>query len=69
MQVHDYLNRTTLWAVNSLGRGPAGGKSGFGIGNQSSGNPDWTMTENALSFAVRRLTVFVQKPGLVLIYK
>ena len=69
MQVHDYLNGSTLWAANSLGRGPANGKSGFGIGSQSSGNPDWTTVENASSFAVRRLYIFTCTPGLTIIFK
>ncbi len=59
MQVHDYLAKTTLWAVNSLGR--TGQRPGFGIGNNArNSSTDWTFIENANEFEVRRLYILVR---------
>ena len=60
MQVHDYLDKTTLWAINSLGR--SGARPGFGIGNYTKSNSsDWTFVENANEFTVRRLYILVRR--------
>ena len=62
MQVHDYLAKTTLWAVNSLGR--TGQRPGFGIGNNTRNtSTDWTFVENANEFEVRRLYILVRANG------
>lgn len=71
-QVHDFTHQTTVFSYNHFTGDKA--TTELGIGNDPNTgrrpyHPDWTMKENASSFVIRRLTVFVQKPGLILIYK
>ena len=55
------VGKTTLWAVNSLGR--TGQRPGFGIGNNTRNtSSDWTFVENANEFTVRRLYILVRTP-------
>jgi sialate O-acetylesterase len=57
MQVHNHVAKQTLFAVNhwSAGKG-----ADIGIGNQTSGNPDWTFAGNAGSYKAKRLRVLVR---------
>jgi hypothetical protein len=55
MQIGNGLGNT-VFAYN---RWDGGGVSDVGIGNQSSGNPDWTFAQNASSFVVKDLSIWV----------
>ena len=57
MQVHNYAAKQTLFAINHWN---AGNTADVGIGNQSSGNPDWTFAANAGSYKLKRLRVMVR---------
>jgi sialate O-acetylesterase len=57
MQVHNHAAKQTLFAVNHWG---AGSGADIGIGNQGSGNPDWTFAGNAGSYKAKRLRVLVR---------
>jgi sialate O-acetylesterase len=56
MQVHNHAAKQTLFAVNNWKSGSGGD---IGIGNQPTGNPDWTFAANAGSYQVKRLRVLV----------
>ncbi len=56
MQVHNHAAKQTLFAVNNW---KSGSHADIGIGNQSTGNPDWTFAGNAGSYPVKRLRVLV----------
>lgn len=58
MQIHNYVAGETLMAYNRWGGGSAG-NSDLGIGNQSTGNPDWTFAANAAGYSVKQLQVLV----------
>ncbi|MDO4573644.1 MAG: sialate O-acetylesterase [Planctomycetia bacterium] len=57
MQVHDYQNKTTVFAYNHWGGTDAGA---IGIGNYTGSNPDWTFANNAKSYTTRQLGVYVK---------
>ncbi len=57
MQLHNYVAKQTLFAFNNWGG--AGTYLAMGIGNQPSGNPDWTLAYNATNFTVKTLQVLV----------
>lgn len=57
MQVHLPAQKLTLLAFNRWG--PAGACEA-GLGNSPQGNPDWTFTNNAAQYSLRRLTVLVR---------
>ena len=57
MQVHNYSEKQTLFAFNNF---RAGGKADLGIGNKSSGSPDWTFSGNAGSHKSAELFVLVK---------
>ena len=57
MQVHNHQARQTLFALNHWREGDS---ADVGIGNQQSGNPDWTFAKNAASYPSRRLRVLVR---------
>ncbi|MEZ5302812.1 MAG: hypothetical protein R3F11_19570 [Verrucomicrobiales bacterium] len=65
MQVHNYEAAQTIIALNRWGS--AGNTTNalcVGIGNQPTGNPDWTFADNAGTYdLVRRLHVLVL-PGV-----
>lgn len=46
--------------VFSYNRWSGGGDSDLGFGNQPTGHPDWTFSQNSASYAVRRLEVYVK---------
>ena len=56
MQVHNHDAKQTLFAVNQW---KAGSNGDVGIGNQASGNPDWTFAKNAGGYPLKRLRVLV----------
>ncbi len=57
MQVHNHDARQTLFAVNHWSEGQG---ADLGIGNQATGNPDWTFSGNAGTYAAKRLRVLVR---------
>ena len=57
MQVHNHAAKQTLFALNHWREGS---HADLGIGNQTTGNPDWTFAGNAGSFQAKRLRVFVR---------
>jgi sialate O-acetylesterase len=56
MQVHNHDARQTLFALNHWREGS---HADVGIGNQPTGNPDWTFAGNAGAYQVKRLRVLV----------
>ncbi len=57
MQVHNYSAKQTIFAFNSL---RAGKNADLGIGNQPTGNPDWTFARNAGKYTSAKLVVLVK---------
>jgi len=57
MQVHNHDAKQTLFALNHWGDGS---HADLGLGNQSTGNPDWTFSGNAGSYQGGRLRVLVR---------
>jgi len=61
MQIHNYGAAQTLFAYNAWG---AARTSELGIGNQPSGNPDWTFNEaNIGTYASRTLRILALLPS------
>lgn len=59
MQVHNHDARQTIFAYNHWSEGE---HADVGIGNNPSGNPDWTFAGNANQFVMKRLRVLVRCP-------
>ena len=59
MQVHDYQNKTTVFALNRFNDGQ---QASLGIGNCSDTNYglDWTMNYNSASYETKQLDVFAK---------
>ena len=57
MQVHNHVAKQTLFALNHWSEGS---RADLGIGNQATGNPDWTFAGNAGSYQTKRLRVLVR---------
>lgn len=57
MQIHNSSSSQTLFAINNWGLD--GRPICLGIGNQSTGSPDWTFAENAGSYTRRVLHIMV----------
>ncbi|HEY3862821.1 MAG TPA: sialate O-acetylesterase [Verrucomicrobiae bacterium] len=57
MQVHNHDARQTLFSVNHW---IEGSQADIGIGNQPSGQPDWTFSANAGSYRAKRLRILVR---------
>jgi sialate O-acetylesterase len=57
MQVHNHDAKQTVFAVNHW---KEGNRADVGIGNQPTGNPDWTFAANAGSYQTKRLRVLVR---------
>ncbi len=57
MQIHDFTAKQTILAYNNFAAGP---NSDIGIGNQPSGNPDWTFSKSGNALAKATLYVFVK---------
>ncbi len=66
MQIHNYGAITAtgtgqvLFAFNKWGGGQTG-NADLGIGNGTGANPDWTFLNNAATYAVKNLHVFVRR--------
>lgn len=58
MQINNFGAGQTILAYNSWGGD--GGIGDLGIGNQPSGQPDWTFAHNASGFTVKNIQVLVQ---------
>jgi len=63
MQIHSYTAGEVLFAYNNWNSSLAN----LGIGNQPSGNPDWTFNGNADQYTFKSLWVLVDIPQPVLI--
>ena len=57
MQIANYGASQMLLSFNRWGG--AGGNADIGIGNAPSGNPDWTFAQNAATYHVKTLQVYV----------
>lgn len=57
MQIHNHDARQTLLSLNHWREGA---RADVGIGNQASGNPDWTFAANLGTYASGRLRVLVR---------
>ena len=57
MQIHNHAARQTLFAINHWRDGT---RADVGIGNQTTGEPDWTFAANAGSYRSMRLKVLVR---------
>jgi sialate O-acetylesterase len=57
MQIHNASQKQTLLAINHW---TEGARADIGIGNQPSGNPDWTFAGNAASYKTKRLKILVR---------
>ena len=56
MQIHNHDARQTLFAINHWREGA---RADIGIGNQPTGNPDWTFAANAGTYRTLHLRVLV----------
>jgi hypothetical protein len=61
MQVHNTAAAQTIFSFSHWGGN--GFKPILGIGNQPTGNPDWTFNENATAYSVKNLYVLVRWGG------
>ena len=61
MQVHNSGAKQTLFALNNWGTD--GNRLDIGIGNQTTGNPDWTQINNAANYSRRILHVMIRPTG------
>lgn len=57
MQVHNFLEKQTVFAYNNW---KAGSAADLGIGNSTRGNPDWTFAKNAGSYSSALMMALVQ---------
>lgn len=57
MQIHNWKAKQTVFAINRWG---GGGVLDIGIGNSEGETADWTFTDNAQDYSLRRLTVLVK---------
>ncbi|GEP46297.1 hypothetical protein BGE01nite_55880 [Brevifollis gellanilyticus] len=61
MQVHNTTDKKTIFAINDWGSAlPTPSVVEIGIGNQPTGSPDWTHSNNGDSFTSRKLYVLVR---------
>lgn len=64
MQVHNTLDKKTVFAINDWGQTTSTSSViEVGIGNQPTGNPDWTHANNGAQYTMRRLYVLVRAAG------
>ncbi len=59
MQVHNHDAKQTLFALNHWREGS---HADLGLGNQPTGNPDWTFAGNAAAYQSKHLRVLVRCP-------
>ncbi len=57
MQVHNHNAKQTLFSLNNWNNG---GNADIGIGNNPSGEPDWTFSKNAGTYRAKRLRILVR---------
>ncbi len=57
MQVHNYLEKQTVFAYNNFAAGPG---CDLGIGNCPHGNPDWTFAKNAGKYKSAMLYILIK---------
>ena len=62
MQVHNFAAGQTLFSMVHFGRD--GYVPGLGIGNQPTGDPDWTFNYNAPSYSIKNIYVLVRWSAL-----
>jgi hypothetical protein len=65
-QVHNTATGETILAYNRWG---AGGESCVGIGNRTTGNPDWTFANNAATYTTKNLYMLVHPVEEVVIVR
>jgi sialate O-acetylesterase len=58
MQVHNHDAKQTIFALNHWSEGS---RADLGLGNQPTGNPDWTFAANAGTYRAGRLRVLVRR--------
>lgn len=63
MQVHNTTDKKTVFAINDWGQASASSTVEVGIGNQPSGNPDWTHSDSGGQYLSRKLYVLVRATG------
>ena len=63
MQIHNYGASQTLFAMNNFNTTNSGSYVCLGIGNQPTGNPDWTHAFNAATYDLRRVLHVLVLPG------
>lgn len=63
MQVHNTADKKTIISINDWGQASAANTLDIGIGNQPSGNPDWTHAESGPQFLSRKLYVLARAAG------
>lgn len=61
LQVHNWGAKQTLFAINCLNRASRSQNIAIGIGDNPSGQPDWTTAANAANYQSRRLTILVNQ--------
>ncbi|GHT16252.1 hypothetical protein FACS1894170_13680 [Planctomycetales bacterium] len=57
MQIHNFAKKQTVLAFNNFS---AGANTDVGIGNNPSGEPDWTFSKSAQNYAGGQLLIFVE---------
>lgn len=57
MQVHNFGNKTTVFAINHWSEGP---KADVGIGNSDGPTSDWTFSRNAEIYDHKRLRIYIR---------
>ncbi|RKX40279.1 MAG: 9-O-acetylesterase [Verrucomicrobia bacterium] len=58
MQIHNWKGKQTVLAFNRWGN--SADTTDIGIGNAPNGHPDWTFSQGAGDYTVRRLTILVK---------
>lgn len=61
MQIHNYGAGQTLFGFSRWGGFGSGSSADLGIGNQSSGQPDWTFAQNAAQYSLRKMQVLARE--------
>lgn len=63
MQIHDTTDKKTVLAINDWGQATASSVIEVGIGNQPTGEPDWTHSGSGSLYLSRKLYVLVRASG------
>lgn len=61
LQIHNFMRKQTIFALNNIGSGKSPAEWDFGIGSNTRKNqhPDWTFTKNARNFNQIKISVFI----------